>query len=95
MVRQSKSLSRSRNWKNYASLESCPQSYKKSFQKETLKILLVTARDVRSQILSILDRRNGVEEPVFKFTPPGHEHLFDLTAPDLCEPSILMMWYGR
>ena len=25
---------------------------------------------------------------VFKFAPPGHEHPFDLTAPDLCVPSI-------
>ena len=27
-------------------------------------------------------------KPVFKLAPPGHDQLFDITAPDLCEPSI-------
>ena len=39
----------------------------------------------RSQILNILDRRNGVGKPDFKLAPRGHEHL---TAPGLCDPSI-------
>ena len=34
---------------------------------------IVTAFDVRSQILSILDRRNGVGKRVFKLAPPGHQ----------------------
>ena len=38
--------------------------------------------------LSIYDRRNGVGKPVFKFAPPRREQLFDITAPNLCEPSI-------
>ena len=49
---------------------------------------IVPSLDARAQILSIVDRRNGVGKPVFKIAPPGHEHLFEITAPNLCEPSI-------
>ena len=59
-----------------------------SFRARRSQKVHSTALDVRAQILSILDRRNGVGTPVFELAPPGHEHLFDLTAPDLCEPSI-------
>ena len=52
------------------------------------KFLIVPALDARSQILSILDGRNGVEKPVFKLAPPGHDQPFDLAAPDLCVPRI-------
>ena len=48
---------------------------------------MVTAIDVPGHI-RILDRRNVVGKPVFKLAPPGHEYLFDPTAPGLCDPSI-------
>ena len=49
---------------------------------------VVPALDVRAQVLSIYDRRYGVGKPVFKLAPLGHEQLFDVTAPNLCEPYI-------
>ena len=49
---------------------------------------IVPSLDVRAQILSIYDRRNGVGKAVFILAPLGHEELFDVTAPNLCEPSI-------
>ena len=45
---------------------------------------IVPAVNVRSQVLSIKDRRNGVGKPVFKLAQFGNEQLFDLTSPDLC-----------
>ena len=45
---------------------------------------IVPALDVRSQVLSIEDRRNGVGTPVFKLAPFGNGRVFALTAPDLC-----------
>ena len=44
--------------------------------------------NVRSEVLSIKDRRNGVGKPVFKLAPLGNEQMFDLTAPDLHVPGI-------
>ena len=44
---------------------------------------IVPALNVRSQVLSIKDRRNGVGNPVFKLAPFGNGQLFDLIAPDL------------
>ena len=49
---------------------------------------IVLSLDVRAQILSICDRRSGDGKPVFKLAPVGHDPLFDITAPNLCEPSI-------
>ena len=46
------------------------------------------ALDVRSQTLSVFDRRNGVGKPVFRLAPLGYEHLFCVIAPDSCEPHI-------
>ena len=53
-------------------------------ERDAKDVFVVPALDVRSQILSILDRRNGVGKPVFKLTQSGHEHPLDFTAPDLC-----------
>ena len=44
---------------------------------------IVPAVNVRSQVLSINNRRNGVGKPVFKLAQFGKEQLFDLTSPDL------------
>ena len=49
---------------------------------------IVPALDVRSQILCIKDRRNGVGKPVFKLAPFGNGQIFALTAPHLCS------WYS-
>ena len=45
---------------------------------------IVPALDVRSQVLSIEDRRNGVGKPVFKLAPFGSGQLFILATFDLC-----------
>ena len=57
-------------------------------ERDVKGTFIVPALEVRSHILSIFDRRNGVGKLVFKLAPPRHEHLLDLTASDLCEPSI-------
>ena len=49
---------------------------------------IVPALDARSQVLSIMDRRNGVGKPVFKLAPFGSGQLFTLAAPDLCVPGV-------
>ena len=49
---------------------------------------IVPALDVRSQVLSIKDRRNGVGKPVFKLAPFGNGQVFAFTAPDLHVPGI-------
>ena len=49
---------------------------------------IVPALDVRSQVLSIKDRRNGVGKPVFKLAPSGNGQVFALTAPGLHVPGI-------
>ena len=48
----------------------------------------VPALEARSQVLSIMDRRNGVGKPVFKLAPFGSGHLPTLAAPDLCVPGV-------
>ena len=57
-------------------------------EKDAKGYFVVSALDVRAQVLSIYDRRNGVGKPVFKLAPPEHELLFDVTALNLCEPNI-------
>ena len=49
---------------------------------------IVPALDVRSQVLSIKDCRNGVGKPIFKLAPFGNGQVFALTAPDLRVPGI-------
>ena len=49
---------------------------------------IVPALDVRSQVLSIKDRRNRVGKPVFKVAPLGNGQVFAFTAPDLHVPGI-------
>ena len=51
-------------------------------------VFIVPALDVRSQVISIKDRRNGMGKPVFKLAPSGHGQVFALTAPDLRVPGI-------
>ena len=66
-----------------------PQNYYEIFlERDSNDFFIVPALNARSQILSVLDRRNGVGKPVFKLAPPEHEHPFDLTASDLCVPRI-------
>ena len=43
---------------------------------------------LRSQVLSIEDRRNGVGKPVFKLAPLGSGQLFTIVTPDLCVPGV-------
>ena len=57
-------------------------------ERDVSDAYIVSALDVRSQILSIFDRRNGAGKLVVKLAPPGHEQLFDLSAPYLCELGI-------
>ena len=49
---------------------------------------IVPALDVRSQVLSIKDRRNDVGKPVFKLAPLGNGQVFAFTAPDLRIPGV-------
>ena len=44
---------------------------------------IVPALNVRSQVLSIKDRRNGVGKPVFNLAPFENGQVFALAAPDL------------
>ena len=57
-------------------------------ERDAKDILIVPALNARSQVLCILGRRNGVEKPFVRLAPLGHEQLFEVTAPDLCVPSI-------
>ena len=50
---------------------------------------IVLALNMRSQVLTVKDRRNGVGKPVFRLAPFGNGQVFDLLAPGLCIPSIL------
>ena len=86
MVRQSNSLEDGEIGRRFAPLwKNLSAKLQEIFPERDVKgTFIVPALDVRSHILSIFDRRNGVG----KLAPPGHEHLFDLPAPDLCEPSI-------
>ena len=69
--------------------EPCLQSYKKNFpERDEHNFFIVPAFDARSQILSILDRRNGEGKPVFRLAPPDHEQSFEITAPNMCVPRI-------
>ena len=68
----------------------CPQNCKKLFpERDGTVTFIVPALIVRSEVLSIKDRRNGVGKPVFKLAPLGNEQMFDLAVPDLCVPDIL------
>ena len=49
---------------------------------------IVPALDVRSQVLSIKDRRNGFGKRVFRRAPFGSGQLFALVVPDLCVPGV-------
>ena len=92
-ISRSASPSQSRIEKLEDALHLCgkhwPQNSRRLWLNEMLKMFfIVPAFDVRAQILSILDGRNRVGKSVFKFALLGHEHPFDLTAPDLCVPGI-------
>ena len=50
--------------------------------------LVAPALDVRAQVHSENDRRNGVGKKVFRLAPFGHEQLFNVIAPNLREPHI-------
>ena len=89
-VRQSKSIEDQEIGKQFAPL--------RRLLGEQLKIIFpegddegaftVPALDARSQVLSIKDRRNGIEKPVFKVAPSGSGQLFTLVVPDLCVPGV-------
>ena len=57
-------------------------------EKDAKGNFFVPALNIRAQVLSTYDRRNGVGKPVFKLAPLGHEQVFDVTAPNLCEPYV-------
>ena len=52
------------------------------------KVFSLPALDARSQILSIKDRRNGIEKPVFKLAPLNSGQTFTLVTLDLSVPGI-------
>ena len=65
------------------------QSYKNFSLIRTPKALdAVPAINFRAQVLNVYDRRNGIEKPVFKLAPIGHEQLFNVIPPGLCAPLI-------
>ena len=69
--------------------ECWPNSSKFSSLMEMTKVPLLSQRStLRSQVLRIKDRRNGVGKPVFKLAPFGNGQVFTLTAPDLRVPGI-------
>ena len=79
-VRQSKSLERRGSFGS---------KLKELFsERDDTGTFIVPELNVRPQVLSIKDHRNGVGKPVFKLAPLGNEQLFDLTAPDLRVPGI-------
>ena len=49
---------------------------------------IVPALDVRSQVLSIKDRSNGIGKPVFKLPSLGSGQLFTLVSHDLSVPGV-------
>ena len=51
-------------------------------------VVILPALDVRSQILSVEDRRNGIGKPGFKLAPLGSGQTFTLVASDLSVPGI-------
>ena len=89
-VRQSKSLEDLEIGKQFAPLwKVLAEKLKVLFPEgDDTGTFVAFALDVRSQVLSIKDRRNGVGKPVFKLAPFGNGQVFVLTAPDLCVPDI-------
>ena len=85
-VRQSKSLEDREIGNRFAPLwEILAAKLKVLFPEgDDTGTFIVPALNVRSQVLSIKDRRNGVGKPVFKLAPFGNGQVFALTAPDLC-----------
>ena len=65
-----------------------PKLQNTSPDKDAKVFFVVPALDVRAQVLSIYDRRDGVGKPVFSLAPLGYEQKFDVIAPGLCEPYI-------
>ena len=91
LVRQSKSPEDREIGRRFLSLWEVPALKLQDIfpEKDAKGALAVTALDIRAQVLSIHDRSNGVGKPVFKLAPLGHEQLFDVTAPNMCELYIL------
>ena len=89
-VRQSKSLEDREIGRRFAPLWKVLSTKVREFfpEGDDTGTFIVLALNVRSQILSIKDCRNGGGKPVFKLAPFGNGQLFALTAPDLCVPSI-------
>ena len=89
-VRQSKSLEDREIGKRFAPLWAILAAKLKVLfpEGDDTGTFIVPALDVRSQVLSIKDRRNGVGKPVFKLAPFGNGQVFAFTAPDLHVPGI-------
>ena len=56
--------------------------------RDATKVISLFQPLMNGHILSENDRRNGVGKPVFRLAPLGHEQLFSVIAPNLCEPYI-------
>ena len=89
-VRQSKSLKDREIGRRFAALWKALSTKSRELfpEGDDTGTSIVLALNVRSQLLSIRDRRNGVGKPVFKFAPFGNGQLFDLTTPDLRVPGF-------
>ena len=88
-VRQSKSLEDREIGKHFCALvESFGKLEVIFLDGDDTGTFIVAAPDVRSQVLSSKDRRNGVGKPEFKLAPLGNGQVFALTAPYLHVPGI-------
>ena len=80
------------NWKTICATLECLVQNKKLqelFPESDIEgTFIVPSLDVRAQVLNIHDRRNGDGKHVFKLAPPGHDQMFAITAPRVCEPHI-------
>ena len=65
------------------------KSYKNSSLTVILKVIslsLLSMFELRSSTLTIAETK--LEKSVFKLAPLGHDQMFDITAPRVCEPHI-------
>ena len=88
-VRQSKSPEDREIGQRFAPLWKALSTKLRELLGDDTGTFIVPELNVRSQVLSIKDRRNGVGKQVFKLAPFGNGQLFDLTTPDLRVPGIL------
>ena len=89
-VRQSKSFEDRETGKQFAPLWKVLAEHLKVLfpEGDDTGAFIIPALDVRSQVLSIKDRSNGIGKPVFKLPSLGIGQLFTIVAHDLSVPGV-------